>query len=240
MISVITPSYERPNYIKSYLESLSLQTYKEFEVIIIDDGSDKEYIDIIREYEKVLDIKYIRKRRIKKDSWTQPQARNLGIKLSQGDILFINDDDTYPLPNCLEAHARYHSNNDKVLIYGEVLAHKDLTPNNIISYIKSNKYPLGGTIRPIKFIPKNFSVKKRYVVDINGYDRDFNGNYGFDDLDFHDRLIKLGLKIKWLREAKSIAIYGHGHGLVRDNKINKELYYRKKKEGIIRCKRGLE
>ena len=56
--SVIIPVYNRPDELKELLESLNKQTYKEFEVIVVEDGSDLKSDQVVEEYQKDLDIKY--------------------------------------------------------------------------------------------------------------------------------------------------------------------------------------
>jgi len=235
-ISIIIPTYNRPNYIKALLQNLLLQTFKDFEVIISDDGSSNSPYPVVKEFEKKLDIKYIWEKDI---HWNQLIARNLGIKIADGEILFISDDDVFYLPDCLKHHYLIHKKQDKIMVYGEVLGHPKLTPENVNEYILQQKYPQGGEIRPFSQIPKNFSVKRKYVFQINGYDRRFAGRYGYEDIDFHKRLERLGLKVFLLKEAKAIAIYGRGIDLKKEKEINKKILEENDKQRIVRCKRGL-
>ena len=56
--SIIIPLYNRPQEIKELLETLTLQTYKQFEVLIIEDGSTKDAADIVKSFDNKIDIKY--------------------------------------------------------------------------------------------------------------------------------------------------------------------------------------
>ena len=90
MVSVIVPVYNTELYLEECIQSIVNQTYRELEIIIINDGSTDNSGSICRRWEK-LDrrIKYIEKK-----NEGQGIARNIGIQLSTGDyILFVDSDD---------------------------------------------------------------------------------------------------------------------------------------------------
>jgi teichuronic acid biosynthesis glycosyltransferase TuaG len=96
MVSVIIPSYERYDLLLSSINSVLNQTYKDIEIIVIDDCSkDLRYLDL----SKNNDIKYFR---LDKRLGYPGKVRNQGIFKSNGDwISFLDDDDTW-LPTKLE------------------------------------------------------------------------------------------------------------------------------------------
>lgn len=92
IVSIVMPLYNCHNYLKEALESVFNQTFEDFEVILVDDGSDENYDDILRRY------KYDRRfRYIKKDHNGISEALNLGIELSKGEFIarFDSDDVMY-------------------------------------------------------------------------------------------------------------------------------------------------
>ncbi len=98
-VSVIIPTYNRPNLIKRAIKSILNQTYQNFEIIIIDDSPNDETEKVIKNFHDER-IKYIRNQKRKGPS----AARNQGIKESSKDskyIAFLDDDDEY-LPHFLE------------------------------------------------------------------------------------------------------------------------------------------
>ena len=236
-ISVVIATYNRPDYIEAGLKCLLLQTYKDFEVVLVDDGSSKDVFSICKNFEDEIDIKYIRQRNV---PWNQAVAKNLGIKLSSGKILLLNDDDCFLMPTCLQEHIKIHQQHDKVMVCGEVLLHDKLGPTNVYSYIVNQKYPEGGKVRPFRLLHQNFSVRREYVLAINGYDEDFAGKYGYEDKDFWNRLEWSGVSVLKTNSPKSVAVFGHGHGLVRDRKANFELYNEKLRQHKIVCNNGIE
>lgn len=94
MISIIIPTFNRCNYLFRAIESVLLQTYKNWELLIVDDGStDQTYFhlkSLLKENQK---IRYIRT-----PNRGVSAARNLGIKLSKGDLIAFldSDDEWYP------------------------------------------------------------------------------------------------------------------------------------------------
>ena len=98
-VSVITPCYNSEKYIKATIESVIRQSFRAFELIIIDDGSDDSTCEIVEEYQQ----KDPRIRLLKQAVNGGPaQARNAGIAVAKGQyIAFIDSDDIW-LENKLE------------------------------------------------------------------------------------------------------------------------------------------
>lgn len=87
MISVIIPTYNRALLLKKAIESVLSQTYQDFELIVVDDGSNDSTPNLISNFKTR--IKYIRQ-----DNKGPGSARNLGIKNSDGEfIAFVDSDD---------------------------------------------------------------------------------------------------------------------------------------------------
>lgn len=94
-ISVILTTYNVENYIEECLDSLLGQTYKNFELIIIDDGSTDQTLSILTTKYKNLNI-------IKNKHVGVAKCRNLGLSLATGDYICILDSDDYFEKNMLE------------------------------------------------------------------------------------------------------------------------------------------
>ncbi len=111
-VSVIIAVYNRPQKLKRALNSLYNQTYKSFEVIVVDDGSSKPLCDILETYyTKFKSLKYIRHSNRK-----TPLSLNTGIRIASGKfITFLDSDDEY-MPGHLAARVRYMKNNSAIEI----------------------------------------------------------------------------------------------------------------------------
>lgn len=98
-ISVIIPCYNAEKTIVTALESLSEQTFKNFEVIIVDDGSIDGSVKIIEQF---MESKRLQIRLLRQANRGVSCARNLGLKNAEGELLsFLDADDAY-LPEFLE------------------------------------------------------------------------------------------------------------------------------------------
>ena len=98
-ITVMTPTYNRAYIIKNLYDSLKLQTFRDFEWIIIDDGSTDNTSDLVESFisESIITIHYR-----KVSNGGKHRAVNLGAKLANGDLFFIVDSDDYLTSNALE------------------------------------------------------------------------------------------------------------------------------------------
>lgn len=92
LISTIIPFYNRQNLVMRALQSVYIQTYSTYEIILIDDGSTEKIDDLLDEVRNNNKIIY---KRLEKNSGVSV-ARNLGIELSKGDyIAFLDSDDEW-------------------------------------------------------------------------------------------------------------------------------------------------
>lgn len=98
MVSIIVPVYNTEAYVKRCVESIIMQTHKEFEIILIDDGSG----DLSPEICDKLSHNYEKIKVIHKENGGVSTARNSGLDAATGDyILFVDSDDVL-LPNHVE------------------------------------------------------------------------------------------------------------------------------------------
>ena len=97
-VSVIIPVYNCAKYIGKTLESVINQDFKDFEIIVIDDGSTDNSLQVINDTLKDCDIFY---KVIHQENGGVSVARNHGIEVSSGDYLVFVDADDYILPNHL-------------------------------------------------------------------------------------------------------------------------------------------
>lgn len=88
-ISVIIPAYNEEKYISRCLDSLLEQTYEDFEIIAIDDGSKDKTLEILKSYEK----KYKKIKVLSQEHKGPGEARNFGAKKAIGEILIFVDAD---------------------------------------------------------------------------------------------------------------------------------------------------
>lgn len=100
-ISVVIAAYNRPDYLRAAIISVSEQTYPIYEIIVIDDFSKTDLKSVISEFPN-LNILYFKKDK----NLGVSNSRNIGIKKSSGDwIAFLDDDDLF-LPNKIESNIK--------------------------------------------------------------------------------------------------------------------------------------
>lgn len=84
--SIIIPVYNRPDEVDELLESLNKQTYKDFEVLLIEDGSSLKCDLVARKYSQGLNIRYYYK-----DNSGRSETRNYGMEKAKGDYFVFFD-----------------------------------------------------------------------------------------------------------------------------------------------------
>ena len=86
--SIIVPVFNRPDEVDELLESLTHQSEKDFEVVIVEDGSQTPCEDVCKRYEHMMDIHYYYK-----ENSGPGQSRNYGAERAKGEYLLILDSD---------------------------------------------------------------------------------------------------------------------------------------------------
>lgn len=107
-LSIIIPVYNTERYLRECIESILTQSFTDFELILIDDGSTDRSGEICEEYKK----KDNRIVFIKKENGGVSDARNVGITLSRGKYLLFCDSDDTMIPNALTEIIPYAAEND--------------------------------------------------------------------------------------------------------------------------------
>ena len=100
--SIIVPVYNRPDEVDELLQSLCEQTVKDFEVLIVEDGSQRDCKAVVEKYTGRLDVKYFMK-----PNSGPGQSRNYGAERALGDYLIILDSDVVLPKGYLEAVNKY-------------------------------------------------------------------------------------------------------------------------------------
>ncbi|GAB4227887.1 MAG: glycosyltransferase [Chlamydiales bacterium] len=109
-VSIVIPTHERPHLLRRLLDSIAFQTYQNYEVIVVDDGSSQkeQYQNLIDEYRhKFSEFRYVRN----ETSQGAPSARNRGIHLAREEVIALVDDDDEWLPYKLEKQVEVMSQN---------------------------------------------------------------------------------------------------------------------------------
>jgi glycosyltransferase involved in cell wall biosynthesis len=109
LVSVIIPTYNRAWSLKKAIDSVLEQDYRNFELIVVDDGSTDDTEALVAEYEK--SVKFVQQPNLGVSS-----ARNKGISLSSGSLISFLDSDDYWEPKKLSAQVEFFNANPDALI----------------------------------------------------------------------------------------------------------------------------
>ena len=189
--SIIIPVYNRPQEVDELLESLCVQTLKDFEVVVVEDGSTEKCDTVCVKYKDRLALNY----HFKPNSGPGP-SRNYGAERSQGEYLLILDSDVIVPENYLETVQQELDREPCDAFGGPDRAHASFTPiQKAINYSMTSFFTTGGIRggkkKMDKFYPRSFNlgIRKnvyealggfapmRYGEDIDLSTRIFNGGY---------------------------------------------------------------
>ncbi len=112
-ISVVIPIYKAENFLVRCLDSVLAQTFKDFEVVCLDDGSPDNCAQILKQYAE----KDSRIRIISKNNTGVSDTRNVGIKTARGKYILFMDSDDCIHPQTLEITYSLANKNDADLVY---------------------------------------------------------------------------------------------------------------------------
>jgi glycosyltransferase involved in cell wall biosynthesis len=190
LVSIITPCHNNAEFIRSAIASSLNQTYPNLEVIVIDDGSTDNSLEIIRSFDDS------RLRWESQANQGAPVARNRGLVLAQGSLIKFLDADDILLTDCIERQVQQTqelSTNQKAIVYGDAIW-VDREGNSITSYPPRTRNPEDD---PIAHILNNSPLtscplhKREYLQAINGFDPSLPRA---QEHDLHLRLVLSGVE----------------------------------------------
>lgn len=171
--SVIIPTYEGAHRLAAILESLERQTQRDFEIIIVIDGSTDGSAEVVRKQKLTLGFRII-----EQSNKGRGGARNAGARLANGSLLVFYDDDMLPEPDSLEKHTAFHDQHPNAILVGNV-------PQKISSFTNDfNQYRSQLSLAWVKPFPDiatpmtkdtlfmtaaNCSVEKNVFLNLQGF-----------------------------------------------------------------------
>lgn len=177
LISIIICTYNRANYLNTCITSILAQTNQQWELIIVDDGSDDHTFSIANTYiQEYSNIRYVKHKNLK-----LALSRNVGLLLATGKyITFLDSDDTYK-DNHIQSRLDFMNKNSQVdLIYGGIALNEDVFVTDYYKdtlLINVKDCVLGST----------FFGKRNVFTELGGFK---NLNYG-EDTEFLERASKI-------------------------------------------------
>jgi glycosyltransferase involved in cell wall biosynthesis len=198
LISVIIPSYNSGRFLGRAIESVVNQTYKNLEIIIVDDGSVDETEKIAKAWQgKDKRIKYIKHQK----NMGLAASRNTGIKNSQGEYIAFLDADDIWLPQKIETQLKKLKELNADLVFSNWYI---WDPENNIKIKAFDSNPIKGKKDLLKFlIRKNFGnsstalLKKSSLNIVGLFDETLNSS---EDYDLWIRFCQKGMKIAFVEK----------------------------------------
>ncbi len=197
--SVIIPVFNRPAEIDELLHSLVNQIYKEFEVLVIDDGSDQRAETVAGSYKDKLNLRYFHK-----ENSGQGFTRNFGYERAEGDYFIVFDSDCIIPTHYLEAVNNRLDTDYLDAFGGPDRDHPDFTMvQKAINYSMTSILTTGGTRGSKKHLghyhPRSFNmgISREVFEKTNGYILPKLG----EDIEFSIRIIENGFKTGLIEDA---------------------------------------
>lgn len=196
--SVIVPVYNRIDEVQDLLESLSRQTCKDFEVLIVEDGSTEPCKETVESFASKLDVKYFYK-----SNEGRSIARNYGIERAQGEYFIFFDSDCV-IPECyftqLSTKLKEH--------YTDCFGGPDAAHDSFTDVQKAINYSMtsflttggirGGKVQMEKFVPRSFNMgySRKVWETVGGFREMFS-----EDIDMSTRIRQADFTIQLIRDA---------------------------------------
>ena len=197
--SIIVPVFNRPDEVGEFLDSLSRQTVKDFEVVIVEDGSQRPCKDVCDGFTGKLDIKYFMK-----ENSGPGQSRNYGAERASGDYLIILDSDVVLPESYLQAVSDELSQEETDAFGGPDRSHPSFTDTQkAISYSMTAFLTTGGIRggkkKLDKFYPRSFNmgIRRDAYQTLGGFSRMRFG----EDIDLSIRIFKSGYRCRLFPDA---------------------------------------
>ena len=169
LVSVVMAVRNSEKYVSQAIESVLVQTFSNFEFIIIDDFSKDSTFKIIKNYEKNDNRIKVHRNLNKKGP---AESRNIAINMSKGKWISVIDSDDIFFPKKIEKQVDLIKKNKNIIFAGSSLLFIDSKGSHIAFYkYKNNSESLKGDILRNKSFPPHSSyfIKKNYLNKINGY-----------------------------------------------------------------------
>lgn len=196
--SVIVPVYNRRDEVRDLLESLACQSLRNFEAIIVEDGSSDPCKDIVESFAGRVDVQYHYK-----DNEGRSIARNYGIERAKGEyFIFFDSDCVIPADYFKTLTARLEEH------YVPCFGGPDAAHDSFTDVQKAINFSMtaflttggirGGKVQMEKFVPRSFNMgySRQVWEKVGGFREMFS-----EDIDMSTRIRKGGFEISLIRDA---------------------------------------
>lgn len=211
-VSVIIPAFNREKTIKKTLDSLVDQSFKNFEVIVSDDGSKDLTVDIARTYSDKLNLKII----TAPNSGGPARPRNLGIQASSAPWIAFLDSDDWWYKNKLEKSLPFLKDYDVLfhdldIVTTQGILKKKVVGRDLGENVKVNLLTLGNAIAN-----SSSMVRKECLLEVESLDES-KDLVAVEDYDLWLKLASKNKKFKYLSETLGAYLLEEGNNITQKN-----------------------
>jgi teichuronic acid biosynthesis glycosyltransferase TuaG len=194
LVSIIMPAYNAEKYIAASIESVLAQTYSDWELIVVDDGSTDSTATVVQEFA----TSDPRVRYIFQENGRLGKARNTGISNSTGRLIAFLDSDDLWLPTKLEVQTRAMAENNADVVYSKSYVFCDENIDDETQTLTSSAGKFSGpdffdSLIRYPQIPVLTVLFKRSALDRVGLFEEGKAYHGCEDYDLWLRLARAGL-----------------------------------------------
>ncbi len=266
-ISIIISTYNSPVWLQKVLIGYNHQTYKNFEIVIADDGSKQETIDLIEDMKKEMSYPIVHVWH-EDNGFQKSQILNKAITACRTAYIIMSDGDCIPRQDFVEHHANYREEgyflsggyfmlpmNISEEITLEDIKHqhcfdlKWLKTKGLKASFKNNKLRATGNLSKIlnTITPTNASWNghnasgwKQDILAVNGFDERMQ--YGGQDRELGERLFNMGIKSKQIRYTAICIHLDHPRGYKNQTSIDKNRAIRDytNKHKVVKTPHGIK
>jgi GT2 family glycosyltransferase len=238
-VSIVVLNHNGMKHLKSCLESLMKTNYPEFEIILVDNGSDDLSVSFVRRnYPKVKLLELGK-------NYGSSVGYMAGVKIAQGPYVSILNNDIevdpdwlYPLVEALEKNPTVAAADPKFKNYFDRKRFEDsAAAGRLIDYF-GNNYTRGvnevdrGQFDQIEYIMGVLTFfRKSTMIEIGGFDTSFG--YGYEDIDLGWRFYLSGYKVMYVPKSVIYHKSGATSRMAKNRKIRPNLYYLIKRNRLI-------
>ncbi|MBD2778355.1 glycosyltransferase family 2 protein [Iningainema tapete] len=172
--TIVIPAYNAAQYLPETLESVLAQTYENFEVLIINDGSTDNTVEIVEQYSQ----KDSRVKLISQINQGVAIARNTGIAMAQGEFIAFLDSDDLWYPDKLATHLEHFKSCSELGIsFARVeFVTFDNKPTGQLSHSRlKNLQPLHFYYENPIITPSNAVISRKVFESVEGFDKSLSG-----------------------------------------------------------------
>lgn len=255
-VSVIISTYNSPEWLEKVLWGYEVQTYRDFEVIIADDGSGVATLDLLKKFRSQSSLEIIHVWHEDR-GFQKSMILNAAIKAATTDYLIFSDGDCIPRGDFIEVHARNatagyflsggyfmlpmstsQAISREAIRSGQAFEVSWLRDNGLRNTYKVLKLTSKGLLEKIlNFITPtkatwnghNSSGWKKDIVAVNGFNEEMQ--YGGQDRELGERLVNYGVKGKQIRYSAVCIHLDHKRGYKTSESINKNRKIRSETRG---------